>query len=52
MAKSTERDIFASQEQALGTRLARDTRFKEEVDPMCSMWEAVGDGESFGEWVR
>ena len=35
MAVGTERYIFAAQEQALGTRWARNTRYKEEVDPMC-----------------
>jgi hypothetical protein len=35
MAKSTERYIFAAQEQALGTRWARKTRFGEDIDPMC-----------------
>jgi hypothetical protein len=35
MAVATERYIFAAQEQALGTRWARNARFKEDVDPMC-----------------
>ena len=35
MAVGTECYIFAAQEQALGTRWARNTRFKEEVDSIC-----------------
>ena len=35
MAVGTERYIFAAQEQALGTRWARNIRYKEDVDPMC-----------------
>ena len=35
MAIGTERYIFAAQEQALGKRRERNTRYKEEVDPMC-----------------
>ena len=35
MEVDTDSYIFATQEQALGTRCARNTRYKEEVDPMC-----------------